>query len=86
MGVAGRDSPDAMADFVARHGLEGIDHLVAGDGSLWARFEVLAQPAWVFVEMTERLGGCRARSTRMGSAPSCRPWPPPDAGALWHGR
>ena len=50
MGVAGRDSPDAMADFVARHGLEGIDHLVDGDGSLWARFEVLAQPAWVFVD------------------------------------
>ena len=50
MGVAGRDSSDAMADFVARHGLEGIDHLVDGDGSLWARFEVLAQPAWVFVD------------------------------------
>ena len=50
MGVAGRDSLDAMADFVSRHRLEGIDHLVDEDGSLWSRFEVLVQPAWVFVD------------------------------------
>ena len=50
IGVAGRDSIDAMADFVARHGLDGVPHLVDADGSLWARFEVVAQPAWVFVD------------------------------------
>ena len=48
--MAGRDSVGAMAGFVTRHGLDGIPHLVDGDGSLWARFEVLAQPAWVFVD------------------------------------
>lgn len=38
-----------MADFVARHGLDHLDHLVDDDGAIWAEFGVTTQPAWVFV-------------------------------------
>lgn len=47
--MAGRDDPSAMADFVSRHGLEGMPHVVDIDGELWLRFGVTYQPWWVFV-------------------------------------
>ena len=39
-----------MQDFVERHELGGVDHLVDGDGTLWERFGVITQPAWVFID------------------------------------
>ena len=39
-----------MQDFVARHQLNDVDHLVDDDGTLWERFGVITQPAWVFVD------------------------------------
>ena len=39
-----------MQDFVARHQLGEVDHLVDGDGTLWERFGVITQPAWVFID------------------------------------
>jgi peroxiredoxin len=38
-----------MRSFIDRHGLEGFDHLVDDDGTLWQRFGIVSQPAWVFV-------------------------------------
>lgn len=39
-----------MQAFVDEFGLEGFPHAVDEDGSLWARFEVPYQPAWIFVD------------------------------------
>jgi len=46
--MAGRDSADAMQGFVDAFSL-GFPQAVSEDGSLWARFGVAYQPAWVFV-------------------------------------
>lgn len=39
-----------MRSFIDRHDLGGFDHLVDDDGALWARFGIVSQPAWVFVD------------------------------------
>jgi len=46
--MAGHDSTDAMQGFVDEYSLT-FPHAVSEDGSLWARFGVAFQPAWVFV-------------------------------------
>ncbi len=49
LGVAGRGEVEAMQVFVAETGTGGFRHLVDEDGSLWNRFGVITQPAFVFV-------------------------------------
>ena len=49
VGMAGRDTIDAMRSFVDEHELGFLDHAVDEDGSLWRHFGVSGQPAWVFV-------------------------------------
>ncbi|WP_061963283.1 redoxin family protein [Demequina aurantiaca] len=50
MGVAGRsDDPAAMQEFVTDYGVGGIEHLADTDGSIWANFSVVSQPAFIFV-------------------------------------
>jgi len=49
VGVPGNDSSDNMQAFVDEFGL-GFPQAVTEDGSLWARFDVAYQPAWVFVD------------------------------------
>jgi thiol:disulfide interchange protein len=39
-----------MAEFVARHGLEDVPQIDDADGSVWARFGVVGQPSWVFID------------------------------------
>jgi hypothetical protein len=46
--MGGRDSSDAMQGFIDTFSLE-FPQAVSEDGSLWARFGVPYQPAWVFV-------------------------------------
>jgi len=46
--MAGRDSTGAMQSFVGTFSLT-FPQAVSEDGSLWARFGVPFQPAWVFV-------------------------------------
>ncbi len=48
LGVAGRDETGPMREFVNQYGIE-FPNLVDDDGSLWRRFGVPGQPAWVFV-------------------------------------
>jgi hypothetical protein len=48
LGMAGRDSTEAMQGFVDEYALS-FPQAVSEDGSLWARFGVPYQPAWVFV-------------------------------------
>lgn len=47
--MPGNDSTDNMQAFVDEYGL-GFPQAVTEDGSLWARFGVVYQPAWVFVD------------------------------------
>ncbi|CCG02287.1 Putative Thioredoxin [Blastococcus saxobsidens DD2] len=49
LGVAGRGELEAMQAFVDETGTGGLRHLVDEDGSLWQRFGVITQPAFVFV-------------------------------------
>jgi hypothetical protein len=48
--VAGRDSVEAMQAYVDRHGLADVVNVADVDGELWARFGVVGQPSWAFVE------------------------------------
>jgi thiol-disulfide isomerase/thioredoxin len=50
IGVASRDDVSAMQAFVDEHGLDDIVHLADGEGQVWQRFGVVAQPAWVFID------------------------------------
>ncbi len=48
--MAGLDSTGPMQEFVDEFGLDHFGHAVSEDGSLWQRFGVPYQPAWVFVD------------------------------------
>ena len=50
VGVASRGPQDDMDAFVTETGTEGIRHIADLDGTIWARFGVSAQPAFVFVD------------------------------------
>lgn len=50
VGVPGHDTDEAHREFVEEHGLEDVVQAVDDDGSLWARFGINYQPAWVFVD------------------------------------
>ncbi|MPZ74846.1 MAG: hypothetical protein GEU74_16815 [Nitriliruptorales bacterium] len=50
VGVAGRGEIPAMAEFVARHQLDHIDHVADVDGAVWDANRIGGQPAWVFVD------------------------------------
>jgi thiol-disulfide isomerase/thioredoxin len=52
LGVAGRGEVAAMQDFVADTGTGELRHVVDDDGSVWTRFGVISQPAFVFVSST----------------------------------
>jgi peroxiredoxin len=50
LGVAGLGETSEMRTFVADHQLDGFEHAVDADGSLWARFGVTSQPAAAFID------------------------------------
>lgn len=50
VGMAGHDSVQAMQEFVNEHELDHFPHVVSEDGSLWQRFEIPYQPAWVVLD------------------------------------
>ena len=62
IGVASRDTEAAAAEFVDRHGLGHVRHAYDADGEVWSSFDVVGQPAWVFVE-----GSTGEASTTFGS-------------------
>jgi peroxiredoxin len=49
VGVAGKDTDAEHEQFVDRHDLDAIPHAIDEDGSLWAKYGVGYQPAWVFI-------------------------------------
>ena len=48
VGIAWHGSDADMQEFVQRHGVT-FANMIDDDGSLFARFQVPVQPAWVFV-------------------------------------
>jgi peroxiredoxin len=50
LGVGSRDNAQNMADFVQRHELDVIDNVADYDQDVWRRNNVIAQPAWVFID------------------------------------
>lgn len=50
VGIPGRGEVQAMREFVKQFSLSDFPHVVDGDGSLWRRFGVPYQPAWVFID------------------------------------
>jgi thiol-disulfide isomerase/thioredoxin len=50
IGVAGRGEVPAMEDFVSDTGTGGLTHVVDDDGSIWSSYEVVAQPAYAFID------------------------------------
>lgn len=50
VGVAGRDTTEAMAAFVSEHGLAAMPTASDVDGVVWERFQILGQPAMVFID------------------------------------
>lgn len=49
VGIAGRGPVEDMQAFVQETSTGGFTHVADVDGSLWARFGVVAQPSFVFV-------------------------------------
>jgi len=49
VGVAARDQPSAMQQFVDKYQLGAVPQLADTDGVVWEKFGVLAQPAFAFV-------------------------------------
>jgi hypothetical protein len=49
VGVAGRADVADMQGFVTDTGTDAMTHLADEDGSLWARFGVVSQPAYAFI-------------------------------------
>lgn len=52
VGVPGRGELDAMREFVADTGTDGLPHLADLDGSVWNAFGVYGQPAYAFIDDT----------------------------------
>lgn len=50
IGVAGHDTVGRMQEFVERHDVGHFPHAATEDGSLWARWEVAYQPAFVLID------------------------------------
>lgn len=60
LGMPGRGAVPEMEEFVADTGTDGLTHVVDDDGALWQRFDVVAQPAFAFVDAdgsTRTFGG-----------------------------
>jgi thiol-disulfide isomerase/thioredoxin len=51
VGVAGRGDRPEMDEFVEGTGTGGIAHAIDADGSVWAAFGVVTQPALAFVDI-----------------------------------
>ncbi len=50
LGVPGRSGQEGMEAFVKRHGLGDVVQIVDEDGSIWANFSVVSQPALVVID------------------------------------
>ena len=49
IGVAGRDSEDAVQNFIVNRGLAAFTHLYDEELEIWRGFGIPDQPAWVLI-------------------------------------
>ena len=49
MGIAGRDGIDPIVDFIDKFDVGSFDHVVDESGAIWANFEIVSQPSFIFV-------------------------------------
>ncbi len=49
VGVAGLGQVPAMREFVDKYPVNGFTQLADVDGSVWAKFGIIAQPAFAFI-------------------------------------
>jgi hypothetical protein len=49
VGMPGRGEAEEHQRFIDDFGLNGIPHVADPDGSLWRRFGISSQPAWVLI-------------------------------------
>ncbi len=54
-----------MQNFVADFSLEGFEHLIDPDRTLWSEFEVRSQPAFAFINQN---GAVRVHNGRLGES------------------
>ncbi|GAA5101653.1 redoxin domain-containing protein [Haloechinothrix salitolerans] len=60
VGVAAQDDVEAMRAFADRYGIDSFTNLNDADGSVWATFDVPAQPTFAFISASgdvERVNG-----------------------------
>ena len=50
LGVPGRGERPDMQQFVADTGVDGLEHVVDEDGTIWSTFGVVSQPAFAFID------------------------------------
>jgi hypothetical protein len=48
--MAGKAEQAAMEAFVDNLGVDAFPHAIDGDGSIWAQFDVVSQPAFAFID------------------------------------
>lgn len=71
IGVGGRDTTANMARFVERHDLHHVRQIADESGEVWARFGIVGQPAWVFIdgetgEQRRQIGALGAAGLQQG--------------------
>ena len=49
IGVAGRSDLNDIQKFITSFTVEGFPHVYDSDGTIWTRYGVSSQPAWVFI-------------------------------------
>ena len=52
VGVAGRDDVDAINGFIDDFDVGAFDHIVDESGAIWANFEIVSQPSFIFLDST----------------------------------
>lgn len=48
--MAGRDDLDPIQGFIDEFGVGGFAHIVDETGSIWANFEIVSQPSFIFID------------------------------------
>lgn len=50
VGVSGRAELDAIQGFIDARGVSGFPHIADEAGDVWGAFDILSQPAFVFID------------------------------------
>lgn len=48
--MAGRDGLDPINGFIDDYDVGGFEHIVDESGAIWANFEIVSQPSFIFLD------------------------------------